>query len=232
MPRAVITFLLISLLYIGACPPRTEFHQLNQEVLLGKITPQKAGAAFKEMLNHLHVYCDNNASVLFHKNQWRFPLKGYHKNSVGGTNGNGYVTTGYNYFDGNQHKGHPAHDIFISDKNQDGLDDRTNKPVQVCSISGGLVIDTEGNWENGSELRGGKYVWIFDYSNNLLFYYAHNSKILVKPGTWVKPGDAIAEVGRTGMNAYAKRSPTHVHVMALSTATSNPVPYNFYPDLR
>ena len=51
-------------------------------------------------------------------------------------------------------------------------------------------------------------------------------------GDIVKSGDIIATVGRTGLNAYKKRSPTHLHMMQLSLAKDGlPKAVDFYKDL-
>src|SRR4030042_7216123 len=63
-----------------------------------------------------------------------FPLKGYTFHSIGGTKGSGWQVQGYDFFDGSHHKGHPGHDIFILDGDQDGEDDRTGYPVAVLSV--------------------------------------------------------------------------------------------------
>lgn len=166
------------------------------------------------------------------KSKWVFPLKGYGAKAIGGTNGSGYVATGYKFLDGNKHKGHPAHDIFIQDVNQDCLDDRTKKPVEVLSVSGGIVLATETKWDTASEQRGGNYIWIYDPSGPYFFYYAHNDSLLVKPCDIVNPGDAIATVGRSGFNAYKQRSLTHLHFMLLKLDDKMmPYPVNTYGDL-
>jgi murein DD-endopeptidase MepM/ murein hydrolase activator NlpD len=46
---------------------------------------------------------------------------------------------------------------------------------------------------------------------------------MVNIGDIVKPRQVIATVGRTGLNAFKKRSPTHLHFMVLKLDT------NFYP---
>ena len=152
-----------------------------------------------------------------------FPLQGYKPSAIGGKNGSGYLAGKYDFFDGNKHLGHPAHDIFINDKNQDSKDDNTNELVNVLSFSGGVVLATENSWDSTSQLRGGKYIWIFDPCSNSLFYYAHNSKIIVSSGQLVVPGQIIAKVGRTGLNAFKKRSPSHLHFSKLIFDN------NFYP---
>jgi murein DD-endopeptidase MepM/ murein hydrolase activator NlpD len=164
---------------------------------------------------------------------WTFPVEGYGAKAIGGKNGNGYQPRGYSYFDGNRHTAHPAHDIFIQDKNQDALDDRTGKPVRILSVSSGVVIATENVWESQSKLRGGKYVWVFDVANKKLYYYAHNQEIEVEVGQQIKSGQAIAQMGRTGLNAFKKRSPTHLHFMALRLSENYvPSPTDTYQKLR
>ena len=160
-----------------------------------------------------------------------FPIAGYGPKSIGGRNGNGYIASGYDYFDGNKHGGHPAHDIFVLDKNQDDLEDTTNKPIKVLSASGGIVVACAPNWDVKSDLRGGKYIFIYDPPSNGLFYYAHNREIFVTPGKIVKPGDEIAAVGRSGKSAYEKRSPTHLHFMYFVIKDGYPKPENPYQAL-
>jgi murein DD-endopeptidase MepM/ murein hydrolase activator NlpD len=168
----------------------------------------------------------------FSTSAWVFPLQSYTAKAIGGANGNGYTVSGYNYYDGNKHGGHPAHDIFINDKNQDDIDDKTKSPVNVLSVTGGVVVSMETKWDTASLLKGGKYIWIFDPSTNSLFYYAHNSRVFVTIGQIVQPGDVIANVGRTGFNAFKKRSPTHLHFMRLVFDKDYyPRPVNPYNDL-
>ena len=80
-------------------------------------------------------------------------------------------------------------------------------------------------------MRGGNFIWIYHPQSETLSYYAHNSNVFVKPGDMVKQGDKIAEVGRTGYNAYKKRSPTHLHFSAFHIENGLPVPYNYYNQL-
>jgi murein DD-endopeptidase MepM/ murein hydrolase activator NlpD len=163
--------------------------------------------------------------------KWVFPIQGYGPTAIGGVGDEGYVFGHYDFFDGNKHSGHTALDIFIHDSDQDCLDDRTGKETPILSATGGIVIAAEYRWDTASILKGGKYIWIFDPVNNFLQYYAHNNQVIVKPGQIVKPGDQIATCGRTGLNAWKKRSPTHLHFMLLQPDSSyypRPVnPYNF-----
>lgn len=164
--------------------------------------------------------------------QWVFPLKGYTAAAIGGKNGNGYIASGYNFMEGNKHGGHPAHDIFIQDANQDCIDDKRKNVVEVLSASDGVVLATENNWQPGSEQRGGNYILIYSPSEGRLFYYAHNKTVMVKPGDIVAAGKAIATVGRSGANAYKQRSPTHLHFMVLQLNNGMPVPENPYEMLK
>ena len=112
----------------------------------------------------------------------------------------------------------------------------------------GVVIACSNEWWPTSNLRGGKYIWIYHYntfsgnaqgftkaentSGPIITYYAHNNTIFVKPGDLVVPGQKMAEVGRTGYNAYKKRSPTHLHFSAFRLVEGVPVPFNPYSQLK
>src|SRR5207302_1372434 len=145
----------------------------------------------------------------------RFPVQGYGPESIGGSNGSGYVEKGYDWFDGYKSVGHPGHDIFIHDRNQDAVDDRTGTSVNILSIASGIVVADAPEWSVESRLRGGRYIYVYSPSHNGIFYYAHAGSVLVAPGDVVAAGQPIATVGRSGLNATAPRSPTHLHVMLL-----------------
>lgn len=209
-----------------------DFNALNDKIRDQLISKEDALGLVQKLLPKLKAYFYENGGQDFPKSNWVFPVQDFNSRAIGGTNGSGYIATGYDYFDGNKHGGHPAHDIFIFDKNQDCIDDITKKPVAVLSMTGGIVIASETVWDTASNLRGGKYIWVYDPLSNSLFYYAHNNEVLVKPCDILKPGDAIATVGRTGLNAFKKRSPTHLHIMQLELDKNNyPKPVNCYKDL-
>lgn len=211
--------------------PCEEFNELNTEVRDGLISRDDARIKTRELIPKVKEDFFKNGGIEITDNDWVFPLEGYSPASIGGVNGSGYQPKGYDYFDGNKHGGHPAHDIFIIDKNQDNLDDYTGEPVNILSISNGVVVACESEWEISSDLRGGKYIYIYDPFYDGIFYYAHNSEIFVKPGDIVKAGDIIAHCGRTGLNAYKKRSPTHLHLMFLQVNNGYPEPKDIYPEL-
>ena len=164
-------------------------------------------------------------------NATTFPVKGYGVHWVGGKSGNGYRPSGYSFYDGNRHGGHPAHDIFIRDRNQDCLDDVTGAAVEIVAFTEGVVVATNPAWEYPSTIRGGKYVWIFQPATERYHYYAHLADVAVSPGDLVTAGDVIGHLGRTGKNAYPRRSPTHLHFMTLSFANGRMVPWNSYRQL-
>jgi murein DD-endopeptidase MepM/ murein hydrolase activator NlpD len=211
------------------------YNTLNTKIRDGEITKTEALKEMKTLMPMLTQYYTSHGGcwVIKHQELLHFPLKGYDIKAIGGKNGSGYIAAGYDFFTGNKHGGHPAHDIFIRDANQDGLDDKTGKEVQVLSACEGVVVATETGWQPGSAQRGGNYIWIYSPTKDVLWYYAHNNKVFVKPGDMVYAGTPIATVGRTGANAAMKRSPTHLHFMTLRFDTGcYPRPENIYQTLK
>jgi len=200
-----------------------QFDSINTLVRDNKIDKVQALEQLQSILPKLQTVYNRLNSDEIKKEKWIFPVEAYTAKAIGGTHGEGYIPDGYDYFDGNKHGGHPAHDIFIQDKNQDCKDDRTGKFVNVCAVSDGIVVAVEKKWDNTSPLRGGKYIYIYASGDNTLFYYAHNNEVFVNVGQVVSAGDIIATVGRTGLNAFKQRSPSHLHFMALVLDN------NFYP---
>src|SRR4030043_1521695 len=160
-----------------------------------------------------------------------FPLKGYGPPAIGGKEGSGYQIQDYDFFDGNQHRGHPGHDIFIRDKNQDALDDITQKPVEVISSSPGIVVSVNLNWEPSSPIRGGNFTWIYEPMRSRYYYYAHLNEIFVKVGQVVSKGERLGTVGRTGVRVYPKKSPTHLHFTVHQSKNGYPKPINPFIEL-
>ena len=161
-----------------------------------------------------------------------FPLKGYSFKDCGGRNGEGYQPKGYFFLDGNRHKGHPAQDIFIFDRNKDLLDDNTGRPVDVIAMADGVVLSTYGSWTaKGIEgLRGGNYIWIYHPQFRAFSCYAHLRDIVVHTGQRVKGGEKIATLGRSGERAFLSSSPTHLHFVILKSEGMSPI--NPYPILK
>jgi murein DD-endopeptidase MepM/ murein hydrolase activator NlpD len=162
-----------------------------------------------------------------------FPVEGVGPREIGGRNGSGYVRDSYRYFDGKRHTGHPAHDIFVHDRDQDGRVDRTGQPARVLAFAAGVVVSVNRGWEPGSELRGGNYVWLYlpRYRGGSFACYAHLDRVAVEPGDVVRAGDPLGTVGRSGRNAWARRSPTHLHFTVLEYADGGMLPLDPYRDL-
>lgn len=158
-----------------------------------------------------------------------FPLRAHSPDAIGGSRGEGYRDSGFDLFDYNVRGSHPAQDIFIRDRDQDCLEDGSGQPVDVLAMTAGVIVGIETDWKPGQEYRGGNWVWVYDPILDGLFYYAHNNAVLVRPGQWVQAGQKLAEVGRTGFNAYKTRSPTHLHLMFLQIQPDGlPEPVNPY----
>jgi hypothetical protein len=205
------------------------FRQIQIDIRDQAITPDSAKAAFQALVINLRSEYNRDSCQAIDSSYFVFPVHNYlPRESIGGR-GRGYRPNGFNLFDMNVKGSHPAHDIFVRDRNQDNLDDRTWQPIDVLAFTPGMVLATENSWKYDSELRGGNWIWIYDPCLDMLFFYAHNNIVTVKPGQWVKAGDKIAEMGRSGFNAYQKRSPTHLHLMSLKLAEDgSPEPYDTY----
>jgi murein DD-endopeptidase MepM/ murein hydrolase activator NlpD len=164
-----------------------------------------------------------------------FPLRGYGLKQVGGKRGEGFRPSRYEFIGPKRRIGHPAQDIFVHDGNQDSLDDRTGNPVEVLALAEGIVASTFFDWtptpqEPGNGQRGGNYIWIYHPALRMFAYYAHLQDIRVSLGDRVAGGRTIATLGRTGTNAYAERSPTHLHLMLMRA--SDMIPVDPYPWLK
>jgi Peptidase family M23. len=209
-----------------------KFDSLNSLIRDCEIDTTIGKAEYKKIIAQIRLQCEKAKLTKHSKTEWVFPVKGYNSTNIGGTHGEGYIVGKYNYFAGNKHVGHPSQDIFIHDNDQNIIDDNTGKPVDVLSLTGGVVIASRSTWEPTETRRGGIYLWIYDNATDAVVYYAHNSKILVTPGDTIYPGMKIAEIGRSGINAYKKRSPTHLHLSYLKVNTNLPVPENLYKELK
>ncbi len=173
--------------------------------------------------------------------KWIFPVQGYDLKAIAGKNGNFYQPDivygaspikGYDFFDGNKHGGHPAQDIFIRDADQDCLDDRNHKPVAAVAPVDCLVLGTHTGWQSGRTLRSGNAAWLYNPNVQMIFYYAHLDKVMVKSGQFLKAGEVIGTIGRTGFSAEKKDSPTHLHLMVLQYQENNLKPFDYYSLLK
>jgi len=223
LKKTVLSFLLL-LIFSPFCFADTNtvqlWQNLERNVRDGKIPKDIAKKEILELNSqlkqHLNILDLEPASF----NEWFSPVS---SNDIQAIEKKGFIEKGYNFFDGNKHGGHPAYDIFIRDKNFDMLDDKTKKPVQIKSISSGIIVSVNTGWKRNSKIRGGNYLYIYDDVSNYIFYYAHLNKIFCRAGQLVKAGDVIGTMGRSGKNAYPRRSPTHLHLMVLDAQTMQPV---------
>ncbi len=210
-----------------------DFYTLSKLIRASKIEKHEALLQLNAILKKARqdFYLKKKENNLRLEN-WIFPVQNQNFKTIGGRNGSGYIISKFDFFDYSKPGGHPAHDIFIKDKNQDCIDDVTLQRVGVLSVSAGIVLSVETCWTTDSIWKGGKFVYIFDPTQESIFYYAHNDTILVSAGDIVLPGTLIAFVGRTGVNAYAKRSQTHLHFSQLKLERDGfPHPRNPYQDL-
>ena len=227
-----------------------DFQTLYVEIRQQAVTPDDARTRFRLIINGLKArFAGNDSaygaimeadtltpadslsldSLQRTRTYFAFPIRGHGPDAIGGTHGEGYRGTGFDLFDYKVRGSHPAQDIFIRDSNQDCLDDRNRKPVDILSMTSGVVLAIETGWQPGSEYRGGNWIWVYDPAMHGLFYYAHNSSVEVTPGQWVQAGQKLATMGRTGFNAHKSRSPTHLHLMYLHLLPSGlPMPRNPY----
>jgi murein DD-endopeptidase MepM/ murein hydrolase activator NlpD len=222
----------VNLLQSAPANPCADFDALYAQIRDQKIDRASALARVRELLPRIRNEFYARGGRDTPPDAERFPVQGYGFESIGGSNGSGYNPKGYDWFDGYKSLGHPGHDIFIRDRNQDSLDDRTGKPVNVLSIASGIVVAYSPDWDPGSHLRGGRYIYVYSPVDKGVFYYAHARSVLVHPGDVVTAGQPIATVGRSGRNAAAPRSPTHLHVMFLSVEDGAPKLGDLYPLLK
>ncbi len=229
-----MNFLLLFLLALNApANPCVDYDILDKQIRDGAIAKAEAARRFSELIPQLDRHAAGSCPPRRADGEpsWVFPVDRARLRDIGGRSGSGYQPGGYNFFDGNRHHGHPAHDIFIHDENQDERDDTSGKPVPVRSVLPGIVIALESNWEAVSPLRGGRYVVVYHPASSELFCYAHLARISVRVGQCVDRGGVLGEVGRSGKSAARKRSPTHLHLTRLRIINGRPVPEDAYPEL-
>jgi len=208
---------------------------LMMRVRESRIERADAVDSMNKFTNHLWDFMESRVTAKkirkYSDDEWVFPVKGYTPRAIGGYGGSGYVPSGFDFFEQNS-GGHPAHDIFIDDNNQDCLDDGTGESVEILSMSGGIVVETRKNWiPSMSDIRGGNIVYVYDNFTNGFFYYAHLKDVDVNVGDFVNPGTSLGTMGRTGKNAYPSRSPTHLHIMYVRSFDGEIRPENIYNDL-
>jgi peptidoglycan LD-endopeptidase LytH len=202
------------------------WNKIYEKIQYGTVDRRIAGKALRTIITEIHAKVHVPADTDMY-----FPVEGYGLQDVGGQ-GSGFIPRQYNFLHGNVHRGHPAHDIFIQDRDMDAKDDKTKQHTRVLAMTGGIVIGRKTDWTPGDTLRGGNYLMIYNPNLFRYYYYAHNDSILVDIGQIVKAGDPVATVGRTGRTASLAKSPTHLHLMVLQLSAEKTEPYNYYDELK
>lgn len=145
-------------------------------------------------------------------------------------NGKDFRDETFDFFQGGEYRGHPAHDIFILDNDSNGIEDKTGEKIKALSMVSGVVIAIHNRWKPGDFLRSGNYVKIFDPYSEAIFYYSHLDSVFVNAGDFVNAGQEIAYVGRTGRKAIRGR--THLHIAYYKIDDGYPIPIDIYKDLK
>lgn len=173
-------------------------------------------------------YCKRNNIVFTGRNDWVFPMADFTQTSFR-EGGNDFRTDFFDYFEGAEFYGHPAHDIFILDKDSNGIEDSTGKHVYAVAMVSGVIITTYGKWKIGDIGRAGNYINLFDPEGPGIFYYSHLDSVFVKTGDIVKAGDIIGLVGRTGRKAVFGK--THIHISYYKITDGYPEPVDIIKEL-
>jgi peptidoglycan LD-endopeptidase LytH len=222
MMALLMVFLLT---FPGSSDPIADWNRFEKSVRDQTVRKEEAQKQFPSLYAALKELCGKHPFK--RQPSWTFPIQGYGMKDVGtggfktGIRYGSSPIKGYNFYDGNRHGGHPAYDIFIRDQNIDAIDDRTGKPAMVVAPVDLLIMSAEREWEPGSNIRGGRYIWALDPLQDRIFYFAHLNEIMVNAGAFCRTGSILGTVGRTGKNALPHRSPTHLHFMVLDVKGNN-----------
>lgn len=159
---------------------------------------------------------------------WVFPMDGYTWKSYR-ADGKDYKDGNFDYFQGGESKGHPAHDIFILDKDTNSIEDSTGLKVYAVAMVTGIVLSKYDTWFRSDFLRSGNYVKLFDPESKAMFYYSHLDSVFVEVGQLVTAGTPLGYVGRTGRKAI--KGKTHIHIAYYKIDNGYPIPEEIINDL-
>ncbi len=162
------------------------------------------------------------------RSNWVFPMSGYTWISYR-SDGKDYKDEHFDYFQGGESKGHPAHDIFILDKDTNCIEDSTGRKVYAVAMVTGIVLSKYDTWSRGDYLRSGNYVKLFDPVSKAIFYYSHLDSVFVEVGQLITAGTSLGYVGRTGRKAINGK--THIHIAYYKIDEGNPIPEEIINDL-
>ncbi|MCX6164678.1 MAG: hypothetical protein NTU73_07425, partial [Ignavibacteriae bacterium] len=135
-------FFITNFSYSDSISVSEKWNSLDKKIAINNIDKEQAIRLFKIYEKEVEIYFYLNDGINVNRKDWSFPLRNYSK-IIYREDGNDYNDIAYDFFDGNKSWNHPANDITIADSNKDCLDDSTGKPVDVVSMSSGVVIATD-----------------------------------------------------------------------------------------
>ena len=194
-----------------------------------KIDLENALDSLRIYVKKSEEYCKSINLQFTERENWVFPMRGFTHTEYR-NNGQDYKDETFDYFQGGEYSGHPAHDIFILDADSNGAEDITGKPVDAVAMTSGLVFSVYSVWDPANMLRSGNYIKIFDPASEAIFYYSHVDSVTVSVGQVVKAGEKVGTVGRTGRKAFRGR--THLHIAYYKIINGYPKPEDIVKDLR
>lgn len=101
---------------------------------------------------------------------------------------------------------------------------RSHEGVDIFAPRGTPVVaPTDGYISRvGTNILGGKVVWMKDMKRQHAYYFAHLDSQMVQPGAHVRQGHVLGLVGNTG---NAKRTPPHLHFGIYQSGSKDPLHY-------
>ena len=98
-----------------------------------------------------------------------------------------------------------------------GIDIFASKGTPVVAITDGVIV------ERAHTRIGGKVLWLKSAAHGWTAYYAHLDKQNVREGQYVRKGEVLGTVGKTGNARY---TPAHLHFgIYKASGPVNPYPY-------
>lgn len=102
-------------------------------------------------------------------------------------------------------------------RSHEGIDIFARKGTPVVAISDGIIVD------KGVTPRGGRILWLQSSHYPMQAYYAHLDQWHVRAGQYVRKGQVIGTVGKSG---NARTTPPHLHFgLYTEDGAVNPYPY-------
>jgi hypothetical protein len=227
----VIITLITSIHYIKSqvsTNPIDRWHKVDQMIWTHTIDRDDAIDSIAKFVPLAVQYCKVLDMTYTERKDWVFPMTRCTKISYR-NNGNDYKDEKFDYFQGGDSKGHPAHDIFILDADSNTLEDSTGQKVNASAMVSGVIITIKNTWHLGDLGRGGNFVKLFDPVSEAIFYYSHLDSVAVEVGQIVRAGETIGLVGRTGRKAIHGR--THIHIAYYKIEDGEPIAESIIKDL-